>query len=154
MLLWLYFKCHSVNEGESCSICMFVCIFFLLNIIPWALLRDCHYPGGAGGRDCGANPAQKVFGSFGLCELEEWLGKGKSAASVAKSKVSQAKQGRKHTQNHWVLTLAGRSLILPLKGGKKGKYCFCTWWNEGGIELGGDHGYKYSFLYKQKSLVF
>lgn len=70
MFLWLFFKCHSVNEGESCSMCIFLCSF-LLNIIPWALLRDCLYPGGAGGKDCDANPAQEVFGLFQLCELEE-----------------------------------------------------------------------------------
>lgn len=70
MFLWLFFKCHSVNEGESCSRCIFLCSF-LLNIIPWALLRDCLYPGGARGKDCDANPAQEVFGLFQLCELEE-----------------------------------------------------------------------------------
>lgn len=117
--------------------------------------------GGAGGRDCGANPTWKMFSLFGLCELEEWLSKGRSAAagavrralpseaaSVAKSKLNQGKQGRKHIQIHCVLTPAGKSLVLALKGGRKQKYCSCTWWNEGGVDLGGNRGYKYSFLYK------
>lgn len=148
-----------MTGSHAAYVCL--CVVFLLNIIPWAVLRNCHYPGGAGGRDRGANSTGKAFGSFGLCELEEWLSKGKSAAagavgralpsgaaSVAKSKISQSKQRRKHIQIHWVLIPAGKSLILLLKGGKKGKYCLCTWWNEGGIDLGGSHGYKYSFLYK------
>lgn len=84
--------------------CVFFCVVFLLNIIPWALRRDCLYPGGTGGKDCDANPAQEVLGLFQLCKLEGWLSQGKSAAacavrralpsgaaSVAKSKVSQDK---------------------------------------------------------------
>lgn len=84
--------------------CVFFCVVSLLNIILWALLRDCLFPGGTAGKDCDANPAQEVFGLFQLCELEEWLSQGKSAAacavrralpsgaaSVAKSKVSQDK---------------------------------------------------------------
>lgn len=83
------------------------CVFFCVGFIKcnsWALLRDCLYPGGTGGKECDANPAQEVFGLFQLCELEEWLSQGKSAAacavrralpsraaSVAKSKISQDK---------------------------------------------------------------
>lgn len=84
--------------------CVFFCVVFLLNINPWALLRDCLCPGGTGGKNCDANPAQEVFDLFQLCELEEWLSQRKSAAvcavrralpsgaaSVAKSKVSKDK---------------------------------------------------------------
>lgn len=51
--------------------CVFFCVVSLLNIILWALLRDCLFPGGTAGKDCDANPAQEVFGLFQLCELEE-----------------------------------------------------------------------------------